>query len=215
MFLDLAGPAGRLEAILAEPEGAAPRFAAVVCHPHPLFGGTMHNHATYRLARALVSRGGVTLRFNFRGVGRSEGAHDEGRGEVDDALAAVAFLSDRHPSLPRWATGFSFGARIALEAARRDPGVSRALVLGLAVRATPHEFVRDLPLPVAVIQAEHDELGTPYEVRDLLAGSAGPRRVTVVPGASHLFTEDLDALEREVGEAAAWLLARSRPGSPA
>lgn len=206
MFVDLTGPSGRLEALIAEPEGAPARFAAVVCHPHPLFGGTMNNHATYRLARALVSQGGVALRFNFRGVGRSEGAHDQGRGEVDDVLAALATLAERHPALPRWATGFSFGARMALEAARRDRSVSRALVLGLAVRATPHEFVRDLTIPVAVVQAENDEFGSPVEVRDLLAGSAGPRHVGVVRGASHLFTEALGSLEREVREAADWLL---------
>ena len=205
MLIDFKGPAGRLEGILATPD--APRFAAIVGHPHPRFGGTMHNNATFRLARALGRHGGVTLRFHFRGVGRSEGEYDEGQGEVDDAAAALAELARLAPGLPPWATGFSFGARVALALAARAPEIRAALVIGVAVRTFDHGFARALALPIAAVQGERDEFGSPAEVEATLGGRPGPFRLGRVPGASHLFTEDLDALESEVGAAADWLLA--------
>src|SRR5437588_1356634 len=110
---EIAGPAGNLEALLEEPEDA-PKVAALVCHPHPLFGGTMHNKVVYRIARALRRAGAVVLRFNFRGVGMSEGAHDQGVGEMEDARAALAILRDRYPELPYSMAGFSFGSRIIM-----------------------------------------------------------------------------------------------------
>ena len=115
----IAGPAGRLESLLEEPEDREPTEACLVCHPHPLFGGTMHNKVVYRLARGLRKAGGVVLRFNFRGVNLSEGTHDEGAGEVEDARTALAFLRERYPELPYSLAGFSFGSRIAL---RRGSG---------------------------------------------------------------------------------------------
>src|SRR5512133_2036883 len=98
MQLDLQGPSGRLEALLEGPEEA--RFAAVVCHPHPALGGTMHTHAAYRIAKAVVANGGAALRFNFRGVGRSAGSFDAGRGEADDVRAALAWLAGARPGAP-------------------------------------------------------------------------------------------------------------------
>ncbi len=208
--IDLDGPAGRLEALLEEP--AEPRFAAVVCHPHPRFGGTMHTHAVYRLARALRTSGGTTLRFNYRGVGRSAGAYDQGRGEADDTRAALEALAAGHPGLPLYAAGFSFGAWMATLAGGRDPRVRGLLLAGVALRAVDLDLARDaadlrgVEKPVAVIQAADDQLGPPVELARELAGSRGPRRVEIVPGATHLFTEDLDALEREAEAATSWLL---------
>jgi len=203
---ELRGPAGRLEALLEEPP--TPRFAAVVCHPHPLFGGTMHNHATYRLARAVRSQGGITLRFNFRGVGLSAGRHDHGAGEVDDARAALRLLAERYPALPRHACGFSFGAWMALGAGCPDPEVQGVLCAGLALtmREDVVEAVRTCAKPVAVVQAAADEFGGVDAVERALQGASGPRRLMVVPGATHLFTEALDALEREAAGAMQWLL---------
>src|SRR5580658_7103762 len=112
------GPAGKLEALLEEPEqedAGEPRETCLVCHPHPLFGGTMHNKVVYRIARGMRRAGAVVLRFNFRGVSRSEGVHDEGRGEVDDARAALAFLRARYPALAYSLAGFSFGSRVILK----------------------------------------------------------------------------------------------------
>jgi alpha/beta superfamily hydrolase len=203
--VDLKGPAGRLEALYEAPADA--RFAAVVCHPHPLHGGTMHTHAAYRIAKAVRAEGGASLRFNFRGVGRSAGTHDAGRGEVDDARAALAWLGARHPDLPRYACGFSFGAWMALEAGCADAAVRGVLCAGLALslREIATVAVQRCEKPVAVVQAERDTLGPPDEVSAALAGAAGPRRLAVVKGATHLFTEDLAGLEREAAVALAWL----------
>jgi uncharacterized protein len=204
--VDLQGPAGRLEALYEAPP--SPRFAAVVCHPHPQYGGTLHTHATYRLARAVRAQGGVTLRFNFRGVGRSAGHHDHGRGEVDDVRAALAWLAAEQPALTRWACGFSFGAWMALEAGCGDEAVPGILCAGLALslRDGVADLARACPNPVAVVQAERDEFALPAQVERALTGAAAPRRLTVVDGASHLFTEALQSLEREASEAMAWLL---------
>ncbi len=208
--MDLQGPAGRIEALLEEPADA--RFAAIVCHPHPRFGGTMHNHATYRLAKAVRSRGGATLRFNTRGVGRSAGAWDEGRGEVDDAAAALAWLARERPALERWSCGFSFGAWLAALAGARDPAVRGYLLAGVALRAPDLAPLRDaarlreIARPVAIVQAAEDVFASPDELRAAIAGSAGPRRLAVVAGTSHLFDEDLDALQREAEAALDWLL---------
>ncbi len=207
--MDLAGPAGRLEALLEAP--AAPTFAATVCHPHPALGGTMHNHATYRLAKAVVARGGVALRFNTRGTGRSAGTFDGGRGEADDLRAALAWLVADRPGLPLLACGFSFGAWMAVVAGGEDPRVEGLLLAGVALRAEGLEDfrrtgrIRELAKPVAIVQAKNDPLGPPAEVEEAIAQSRGPRRLAVVRGATHLFTEDLLGLQREAEAALDWL----------
>jgi alpha/beta superfamily hydrolase len=214
MNVDVAGPAGRLEALLEEPDGA--RFAAVVCHPHPTLGGTMHTHAAYRIAKAVVARGGASLRFNFRGVGRSAGKFDAGRGEADDARAALAWLARERPGVPLLCAGFSFGAWMALLAAGSDPAVRGLLLAGVALRAEGLEDfretgrIRDVEKPVAIVQAEGDPFGAPAEIEEVVRGSRGPRRLAVVNGATHLFTEDLPALQREAEAALAWLLGEQR-----
>jgi uncharacterized protein len=209
--VDLSGPAGRLEAVLDGSPDAP--FAALVCHPHPRFGGTLHNHATYRLAKAVQALGGAALRFNYRGIGRSAGAYDRGRGERDDARAVLAWLAAERPGVPLLACGFSFGAWIAAGVGAEEPRVVGLLAAGLALRSADLELARDaadltaIEKPLAVVQAEHDEFGTPAEVELALAGSRGPRRIAAVPGATHLFTEQLPALQREAEAAIAWLLA--------
>jgi alpha/beta superfamily hydrolase len=212
--LDLDGPAGRLEALLEEPADP-PRLAALVCHPHPQMGGTMHTHAVYRLARAIRAAGGVTLRFNYRGVGRSAGRYDHGRGEADDTRTALDWLSADRPRLPLLLAGFSFGAWMATRTGGQDPRVLGLLLAGVALRAVDVELarsaseVRGVEKPVAVIQGANDALGPQAELARELSGARGQRRLVFVPGASHLFTEALDALEREALAAVEWLLARS------
>jgi alpha/beta superfamily hydrolase len=209
--VDLIGPAGRLEALLEPPERPVPdnpRFAAVVCHPHPLFGGTLHNHATYRLAKAVRARGGTSLRFNFRGVGRSQGAHDQGRGERDDVRAALAWLRERTPDVPILVAGFSFGAWVAAQAGCRDPAVRGLLLAGLASRSFQLDFIRGCEKPIAAMQAAGDEFGGVDEVRLLLSGSAFPRRLDVLEGATHLFSEDLGGLQRLAESGLSWLMER-------
>ena len=122
LFID--GPAGRLEALLEEPEDQDPRHAVVVCHPHPQFGGTMHNKVVYRIARGLRRAGAVVLRFNFRGVNLSAGQYDKGIGELEDARAALDLLRSRYPALPFSLAGFSFGSRIILRLGCETPGVT-------------------------------------------------------------------------------------------
>jgi hypothetical protein len=208
--LDLHGPAGRLEALLDDAPDVS--FAALVCHPHPRFGGTMHNHATYRLAKAVRARGGAALRFQYRGVGRSAGTYDRGDGEAEDAAAALEWLAAEKPGLPLVACGFSFGAWMALVAGGAHPRVAGLLLAGLALRAPDLERfresgrVRAVEKPVAIVQAESDQFGTPPEVEAAIAGSQAPRRLAVVAGATHLFTEDLAGLQREAEAALGWLL---------
>lgn len=167
----------------------------------------MHTHAVHRIARAARGRGISTLRFQFRGVGLSQGRHDGGRGERDDVRAALDWLAERAPQRPRLLAGFSFGAWMALEAGCPDARLGGLLCAGVAVRSFDLAgLLRGCPRRLAAVQAERDELGPPAEVEDLFQGSAAPRRLAVVPGATHLFTEDLAGLEREAGLAFDWLL---------
>src|SRR5688572_29397550 len=126
----IGGPAGRLEALLEEPDEGAPRFAALVCHPHPQHGGTMHNKVVYRLARGLRKAGGVVLRFNYRGVNLSEGAYDHGKGETEDARTCLEWLRARYPQLSAMIAGFSFGSRIALRIGRQRPDLKKIIAAG-------------------------------------------------------------------------------------
>src|SRR6267143_1955953 len=128
--LFLAGPAGRLEALLEEPEDGPPREAALVCHPHPQHGGTMHNKVVYRIARGLRRAGAVVLRFNYRGVNLSEGQYAHGTGETEDARAALDILRSRYPTLPFALAGFSFGSRIILRLGCEIAGPSRLIAVG-------------------------------------------------------------------------------------
>src|SRR5271163_479806 len=155
LFLD--GPAGRLEALLEEPEETAPREVALVCHPHPQHGGTMHNKVVYRLARGLRRAGAVVLRFNYRGVNLSEGEYDKGVGETEDARAALAVLRSRYPGLPFSLAGFSFGSRIALKLGCETPGVSRLIAVGFPANGIEAQSLGHCPVPKTFIVSTHDE----------------------------------------------------------
>ncbi|MEY2667952.1 MAG: hypothetical protein RJA59_590 [Pseudomonadota bacterium] len=207
MHVDLVGPAGRIEGLLETPE--EPRFAALVLHPHPLFGGTMHNHATYQVAKAAREAGGASLRIQFRGVGLSEGKHGGGPGELADARAALLWLGGRFPSLPLYVGGMSFGSWIALQLGCADPEVQGVLAVGLASRILSLGFLPECPRRVAAVQAAADDFGSVEEVARLMAGPPDRRRLAIVEGATHLFLEDLVALRRECEAAWAWLVAPS------
>mgnify|MGYP003345400968 FL=1 len=145
--LFLPGPAGRLEALLEEPEDGAPRAAALVCHPHPQHGGTMHNKVVYRTARGLRRSGHVVLRFNYRGVNLSEGSYADGEGEMDDARVALGVLRERYPSLPVTLAGFSFGSRIALRlgcsaSAEDTHRVTRVIAVGFPTVYQNREYLK-------------------------------------------------------------------------
>jgi uncharacterized protein len=196
----IAGPEGKLEAILEEPEEhAAARAAALVCHPHPLYGGTMHNKVVYRIARGLRRNGAVVLRFNFRGVGRSEGSHAHGEGEIGDARAALGWLRVRYPHLPFELAGFSFGARVVTRLGCAEQP-TRLIVVGFPTRGMDTAFLRSCPVEKIFIQSTHDEYGPRAELERLFAQFAEPKRLIWIPAVDHFFEGGLEQLEVAVTE---------------
>jgi len=196
---------GQLEGILREASSAV--AAAVVCHPHPLGGGTMNNNVVYRAAKALVAGGVTALRFNFRGVGASTGTHANGVGEEEDARAAVDFLRAHAPGLPIWMAGFSFGARVGLTVAAQSDDIERLFGVGLALDMFDYGFLASCPKPKAIVQASQDEYGARDKIEAAVRGMMEPKRLWIVEGATHLFPGHLDAFERAAEEAVAYLRA--------
>lgn len=193
--LFLPGPAGRLEALLEEPGVGEPRAAALVLHPHPLGGGTMHNKVVHRMARALRQEGAVTLRFNFRGVHLSEGEHDHGRGEVGDARAARDFLVERYPGLPLVVAGFSFGSRIALQCWE---GARRVIVAGFPTIYRQYSLLDQCPVLRVFVHSTHDEFGPQEQLQALYYRLWGPKRLHWVEARDHFFGGALDAFEQVI-----------------
>jgi uncharacterized protein len=198
---EVAGPAGSLEALLDVPEGE-PRAAAVFAHPLPTHGGTMHTKVVFQAAKALSRIGIATLRFNFRGVGRSAGTFDAGPGEMEDYRAAVDFVEGRYPGLPLWAAGFSFGSWVALTVGVDDPRVRLLLGIGVPVDRYDVEKVKKSDKPKFFIHGEEDELISIKAVRRFYSECTEPKELVVVEAADHLF----DGKTSEVGEAVEDLL---------
>jgi uncharacterized protein len=188
--LHVAGPAGAIECALDAPAGE-PRGVAIVCHPHPQHGGTMDNKVAQTLARAFVSLGHRAVRFNFRGVGGSLGAWDEGRGEVDDALAVIA--AQRDPALPLYLAGFSFGAWVAAQAATRLPEGEKAHRLVLVGPSTQKQAMAAVPADTVVIHGEADEVVPLAATLDWARPQTLP--VIVFPGVGHFFHGQLALLK--------------------
>jgi alpha/beta superfamily hydrolase len=196
--LFLPGPAGRLEALLEEPEDAAPVEAALVCHPHPQHGGTMHNKVVYRIARGLRSAGAVVLRFNYRGVNLSEGAYDDGEGELDDARAALDYLRARYHGLPFTIAGFSFGSRIAL---RLGCGLARRVIaVGFPAAYKEKASLETCTTPRIFIQSTHDQFGSVEQIESIVRALPEPKQLYLVEAGDHFFAGALDALEQTVRE---------------
>jgi uncharacterized protein len=189
----VAGPAGAIECAVDTPVGLA-RGVAVVCHPHPQFGGTMDNKVVQTLARALVQLGYLSVRFNFRGTGASQGAWDAGRGEVDDALAVVH--AQRQAQLPLVLAGFSFGAYVASQAASRLQGAESAERLILVGPAVQNFTVAPVPADSLVVHGESDDVVPLSAVFDWARPQQLP--VTVLPGAGHFFHGQLAVLKQIV-----------------
>jgi len=194
----LAGPAGQVEAILEAPEYGDASAVALICHPHPLFGGTMHNKVVYRVARALRNSGYVVLRFNFRGVGKSEGRHDLGVGEIEDARAALDWLRCRYPGLPYTLAGFSFGSRVILSLGCALTDAARLIALGFPAKRDPLGALAHCNAPKVFIQSTHDEYGPPPEMEAFYEQVAAPKRLIWVEAEDHFFAGGLDALETQV-----------------
>jgi alpha/beta superfamily hydrolase len=191
--LFLPGPAGRLEALLEAPEDAAPIEAALVCHPHPQHGGTLHNKVVYRIARGLRATGAVVLRFNYRGVNLSEGSYDEGEGELEDARAALDYLRGRYPALPFTVAGFSFGSRIAL---RLGCGIARRVIaVGFPAAYKDKASLDTCTTPRIFIQSTHDQFGSVEEIESIVEGLPEPKQLYLIEARDHFFAGALDALE--------------------
>jgi uncharacterized protein len=196
--LFLAGLAGKLEAVLEEPEQAAPVEAALVCHPHPQHGGTMHNKVVYRLARGLRKAGCVVLRFNYRGVNLSEGEYAKEIGETEDARAALGELQRRYPELPVLAAGFSFGARVALRLAAQEQAIGRVIAAGFPTRIAERDFVGHVGVPKYFVQSTHDQFGPRADFVPFYESVPEPKRLDWVEAADHFFVSGLDELEAVV-----------------
>ncbi len=191
---------GHLEALLKEPDGA-PRGAAIVCHPHPLHGGTMHSKAVYRSAQGLNDAGLVALRFNFRGVGTSTGSHDEGVGEREDVKAAIDWLEASYPHLPLVVGGFSFGSMVALGVGAEDERIAALLGLGLPVDLDDrydYGYLANAEKPVLVVQGEMDEFGSGERAASVLQPLGAHVTVVRIPGTDHYFEGSLDDLRAVV-----------------
>lgn len=196
--LFLPGPAGRLEALLEEPEHAEPVEAALVCHPHPQYGGTMHNKVVYRLARGLRKSGSVVLRFNYRGVNLSEGEYADGIGETEDARVALNELRARYPQLPLLAAGFSFGSRVALRLASTEPAIQRVVAVGFPTRIPDRDFVFRVRAPKYFIHSTHDEFGPRADLAAFYDSLPEPKHLDWVEASDHFFRDSLDPFEAAV-----------------
>lgn len=201
----LAGPAGRLEAILWRPAGeASPPLAAVVCHPHPLFGGTLHNKVVYQTAKSLDALGLAVLRFNFRGAGLSAGVHDQGRGEEGDVRAAVDFLAQEFPGVPLLLAGFSFGAWVGLRVGCSDARVAELIGLGIPVNRSDFSYLESCTKPKLFVHGERDEFGQVEKARAFVASLPGRNRFVSIPGVDHFFAGKLGELDKAIRE---WMFA--------
>lgn len=195
----LNGPAGRLEAILWRPTSVEkPPLAALVCHPHPLFGGTMHNKVVYQTAKSLDQFGLPVLRFNFRGAGKSAGTHDQGRGEQDDARVAVDFLADEIPDMPVLLAGFSFGSWVGLRAGCEDDRVAELIGIGVPVNDSDFSYLSACKKPKLFVQGSKDQFGAPDRVKTLVDSLPGENLMIVVDDADHFFTGKLDQMGRAI-----------------
>jgi uncharacterized protein len=198
--LFVSGPVGRLEAILEEPEDSVPHAAALVCHPHPQYGGTMHNKVVHRLARALRRSGAVVLRFNYRGVNLSEGVYDHGVGEVEDARAALTLLRARYPQLPYTMAGFSFGSRIVLRLGCELSDSQRLIAVGFPAGDHASLALGHCERDKLFIQSTHDQFGPAAAMEAYFATLPAPKVLKWVEASDHFFADGLEAFEGAVYE---------------
>jgi uncharacterized protein len=193
---------GRLEAILKETRVRPVRGVALVLHPHPLHGGTMHNKVVFRAASALNDAGLTVMRINFRGVGQSTGTHDEARGERDDARAGLQFLAEHYPNQPITLAGFSFGARVGLEVGTTDTRVTRLIGIGTPVNMYDFSFLEACHKPILFVHGDRDEFGDVDRLRALVAMLQAQTDVqlSIIKGAGHFFDGHLDEMKRIITE---------------
>jgi alpha/beta superfamily hydrolase len=208
--LTIPGPAGRLEAILDTPRESSAAHVGVVCHPHPQYGGTMTNKVAHMLARSFNEAGAPAVRFNFRGVGASAGAYDEGEGETQDALAVIDWAAARWPGARVWLAGFSFGGAVAIRAAaQRD--VDRLVTVAPAIQRVGVDAAQLPRCPWLLVQGDRDELVDPEEVQRWASQISAAPEVRMLSGVDHFFHGRLNQLRDVV---VAWLSDRERAQGP-
>jgi len=191
----LQGLAGKLEAVLWTPHRETPpNNAALVCHPHPLFGGTLHNKVVYQAAKALDGLGMPVLRFNFRGAGLSEGKHDRGRGELDDVRTAVNFLATEFPRTPLLLAGFSFGCWVGLRAGCEDARVEKLIGIGAPVNGSDFSYLQQCSKPKLFVHGSNDEHGDVNKVRAMVGTLPGENELVIVEDVDHFFTRKIEQL---------------------
>jgi alpha/beta superfamily hydrolase len=205
----LAGPVGKLEAVLWTPAAdVTPHFAAVVCHPHPLFGGTMHNKVVYQAAKALDAHHGAVLRFNFRGTGLSAGEHDRGQGEREDVRAALDFLAGEFSGLPLVLGGFSFGCWVGLRVGCEDARVEQLIGIGAPVNTSDFSYLDACAKPKLFVHGSKDEFGDVHKLEKIVAGLPGEKKLVVVDGVDHFFKGKIAELGKAVSDwMTGWLVA--------
>jgi alpha/beta superfamily hydrolase len=194
---------GQLEAILKEPRSGAPSGVALVLHPHPLGGGTMHNKVVFRAASALNDAGFTVLRINFRGVGQSTGVHDEGRGELEDVRTGLEYLAKTYPEQRITLCGFSFGARVGLEVGLGDERVRQLISIGTPVDKYDFGFLESCNKPILFVHGDQDEFGSVSRLQELVSVIAkhnANAELHLVKGADHFFAGHLDELKRVITE---------------
>ncbi|HTC33463.1 MAG TPA: alpha/beta family hydrolase [Bryobacteraceae bacterium] len=192
------GPAGKLEALLEEPEDQDPRHAVLVCHPHPQHGGTMHNKVVYRIARALRRAGAVVLRFNFRGVNLSQGEYGHGVGELEDARAALALLRSRYPDLPFSLAGFSFGSRIILKLGCEIGDAKRLIAVGFPANLSDSQAIGQCTVPKTLIVSRIDQFCAVPAMETYFAALPEPKELIWIDAADHFFGGALDEFEETI-----------------
>lgn len=193
---------GTLEAILKEPKGEA-RGAALVCHPHPLGGGTMHNKVVYRAAAGLNEAGFVALRFNFRGVGSSTGAHDDGIGEKQDVQDALEYLIEHYPNQPLTLAGFSFGSRVGTETVLADDRVKNLISIGTPVDKYDFSFLKHCSKPMLFVHGDQDEFGSVGNLKKIVELIRCETELIVFENCGHFFDEHLEELKNAVRD---WMM---------
>jgi alpha/beta superfamily hydrolase len=196
----LEGPAGSLEALLWTVAAERPAEVALVCHPHPLFGGTMHNKVVFQAAKALHEAGMPVLRFNFRGAGLSHGEHDQGRGEQGDVRAAIDYLAAEFPGAAIVLAGFSFGSYVGLCVGCADARVTRVIGLGIAVNKWDFSYLSECRKPKLFISGANDEFASVKKIEEVFAEMPPPKKLRIVDGVDHFFTGKLEEVGREIDE---------------
>jgi alpha/beta superfamily hydrolase len=180
-------------------------LVAVVCHPHPLFGGTLHNKVVYHAAKSLDALGIPVLRFNFRGAGLSAGEHDQGLGEQGDVQTAIDFLSAKFPGMPLLVGGFSFGSWVGLRVGCADARVQELIGIGIPVNNSDFAYLESCSKPKLFVQGAEDEHGAWEKVEQLVARLPGETRLSFVQDADHFFSGRIDQLGQAM---TTWLMER-------